>query len=271
MAEAKLIVLEGLESAANAARSANATLGALFDEEIGSEAIRRTREKGLALAICAEKSSQAEFDFEYGDRFAEHIEAINPDFVKILARYNVEGDAAANRGQAERLVRLSDWLAGRDNRLLFELIVPAEPGQLASVGGDAVRFRAERRPRLVALAIAELKDAGVEPTIWKVEGVDSAEDCRLIAETARADGRDHVRCVVLGAGADQVTVTRWLELASQTEGFAGFAIGRTIFWEPLTAWNGGQVGRETRVDAIAQNYRRMIDAYELHGREPART
>jgi myo-inositol catabolism protein IolC len=69
--------------------------------------------------------------------------------------------------------------------------------------------------------------------------------------------------VVLGAGADQPTVTRWLELASQTEGFAGFAIGRTIFWDPLAAWNTGQVGREAAVDAIAQNYRQMIDAYEL--------
>ena len=37
-----------------------------------------------------------------------------------------------------------------------------------------------------------------------------ADDYRLVAEAARADGRDDVGCVVLGAGADEATVAHWL-------------------------------------------------------------
>lgn len=262
MAAAKLIVLDGLEAAADGGDAAEATLGALFDEELGAEAARRVRDKGLALAMCAEKSSQAEFDFEHGAAFGEHIDAFAPDYVKILARYNPSGDAEANRRQAQRLATLSDWLAPRSTEYLFELIVPPEPAQLAGVSGDHARFAAELRPSLAAAAIRELHAAGVEPDIWKVEGLDSAADCALVARAARRGGRDHVRCLVLGAGADDATVARWLTHAARAEGFGGFAIGRTIFWHALVAWNAGEIDRAAAVDAIAGNYRGMIDIYE---------
>jgi 5-dehydro-2-deoxygluconokinase len=165
-----------------------------------------------------------------------------------------------NRRQAARLALLSDWLAPRPTKLLFELIVPPEPAQLAALGSDG-SFAAEFRPRLTATAIAELHDAGVEPDIWKVEGLETAADHRVVAEAARAGGRDRVACVVLGAGADEATVAHWLREAAGVEGFIGFAIGRTIFWGPLTAWLRGEMDRDSAVQAIADNYRRTIDLY----------
>jgi myo-inositol catabolism protein IolC len=51
----------------------------------------------------------------------------------VLVRYNPDGDAEMNKRQAERLRVLSDWLHANDRRLLFELLVPAEEAQLASV------------------------------------------------------------------------------------------------------------------------------------------
>jgi myo-inositol catabolism protein IolC len=212
--------------------------------------------------MAAEKSSVPEFDFEYGDDFARHIEAFEPDFVKILARYNPEGDRELNRRQAERLARLSDYLAPRTTKYLFELIVPPEPHQLAALDSDSERFAIELRPQLAAAAIAELHEAGVEPDIWKVEGLDSAEDCRLVADAARAGGRDDVACVVLGAGADEATVAHWLRQAATVDGFVGFAIGRTIFWDALKGWLAGDTDRETAVETIADNYRSTIDLYE---------
>jgi myo-inositol catabolism protein IolC len=258
--EAKRIILDGLLVAAESAPAG--TVGALVDEENGAAVAREAKRLGLPFAMAAEKSSVPEFDFEYGDDFARHIEAFEPDFVKILARYNPEGDRELNRRQAERLARLSDYLAPRTTKYLFELIVPPEPHQLAALDSDSERFATELRPQLAAAAIAELHEAGVEPDIWKVEGLDSAEDCRLVADAARAGGRDDVACVVLGAGADDATVAHWLRQAATVDGFVGFAIGRTIFWDALKGWLAGDTDRETAVETIADNYRRTIDLYE---------
>jgi 5-dehydro-2-deoxygluconokinase len=194
--------------------------------------------------MAAEKSSVPEFDFEYGDNFARHIEAFEPDFVKILARYNPAGDRELNARQAERLARLSDYLAPRETKYLFELLVPQAD-----------------RPALAAAAIGELQAAGVEPDVWKVEGLDTAADYRLVADAARAGGRDDVGCVVLGAGADEATVANWLREAATVDGFIGFAIGRTIFWDALQGWLAGRHDRDAAVDAIADNYSRTIELY----------
>jgi myo-inositol catabolism protein IolC len=246
--EAKRIILDGLLAAADAAPPG--TVGALVDEETGAAVARAAKEHGLPVAMAAERSSVPEFDFEYGEDFARHIEDFEPDFVKILARYNPEGDRELNRRQAERLARLSDYLGPRDTKYLFELIVPLAPD------------RQSARSRLVAAAIGELQAAGVEPDIWKVEGLDSVADFRLVAEAARAGGRDDVGCVVLGAGADEATVANWLRQAAAVDGFIGFAIGRTIFWDALTGWLAREHDRETAVDMIAGNYRRTIELYE---------
>ncbi len=238
MAEAKAIILDGLFAVADDVP--NEILGALTDEEHGARAARLARERGLTLAMAAEKSSQPEFDFEFGEDFAAHIEAFAPDFVKVLVRYDPDGD---NARQAARLARLSQWLAPREPKLLFELLVPA------------------RTPERVAAAIAELQAAGVEPDVWKVEGMDSAADYRTVAEAARAGGRDEVGLVVLGAGADAATVAHWLREAAGVEGFIGFAIGRTIFWDALSGWLRGDVSRAEAVEQIAGNYRRTIELY----------
>jgi myo-inositol catabolism protein IolC len=246
--EAKRIILDGLLAAADAAPAG--TVGALVDEENGAAVARAAKQHGLPVAMAAERSSVPEFDFEYGEDFARHIEAFDPDFVKILARYNPEGDRDLNRRQAERLARLSDYLAPRETKYLFELIVPLEPDQESA------------RSQLVAAAIGELQAAGVEPDIWKVEGLDSVADFQLVAEAARAGGRDGVGCVVLGAGAGEATVANWLRQAATVDGFIGFAIGRTIFWDALKGWLAREHDRESAVDMIAGNYRRTIELYE---------
>jgi 6-phosphofructokinase/myo-inositol catabolism protein IolC len=259
MAEAKRIIGQGLLAVADTADRSE--LGALTDEESGAAAAREAKANGLTLALSAEKSSQPEFEFEYGEQFGEHIEAFEPDFVKVLVRYNPEGDTEMNQRQAARLAELSDWLAPRETKYLFELIVPPEPAQLASLESDPDSFATELRPQLVVKAIEELHAAGVEPDVWKVEGMTSADDYRLVAEAARADGRDQVGCVVLGAGADETTVAHWLEEAAQVDGFIGFAIGRTIFWEPLSQWRDGSIDADTAATQIAENYRRTVEHY----------
>src|SRR5919204_1995610 len=187
IADAKHLIFEGMLKAAESGAEPGVT-GCLVDEQFGEPRgiPQEAKERGLVLAMPVEKSGQDEFDFEYGDDFGAHIEQFDPDFSKVLVRYNPDGEAEMNRRQTERLRRLADWLHERDRKFLFELLVPAEPAQLERVGGDEDRYDKEVRPGLMIQAIRELQGAGVEPDIWKIEGIDRREDCERISQQVRS-------------------------------------------------------------------------------------
>ena len=264
IADAKHLIFEGMVKAADRGGVDAQAVGVLVDEQFGAPrgVPEQAKERGLKLAMPAEKSGQDMFDFEYGDEFGEHILEFDPDFTKVLVRYNPDGDADANRDQASKLRRLSDWLHENDRKFLFELLVPAEEAQLESVGGDTDRYDAELRPELMRGAITQLQDAGVEPDIWKIEGVDERSDAEMLAETTRRGGRDGVVCVLLGRGASTDKVDHWLEQAAPVDGFVGFAIGRSIWWDALKGFLDGGLEREAAAEQIAENYLRFIQVYE---------
>jgi myo-inositol catabolism protein IolC len=261
IADAKHLIFEGLLQAVAAGAEPSVT-GVLVDEQFGSNVPEQATERGLKLAMPAERSGQSMFDFQYGEDFGAHIEAFDPDFTKVLVRYNPDGEAGDNREQLAKLRRLSDWLKQRDRRFLFELLVPAEQAQLDSVGGDSERYDSELRPELMRRAIAEIQDAGIEVDVWKIEGVDARSDCEMLVSQARTGGRDGVVCVVLGRGADDAKVDHWLTQAAPVEGFVGFAIGRSIWWDPLKAYVDGKIERAAGARKIAENYLRFVKVYE---------
>ncbi len=233
IAAAKQVIYDGFKAAV-AAGVPREKAGILVDEGFGAAILRDAAAEGYATACPAEKSGQAEFDFEYGDDFAQHIELFHPTFCKVLVRYNPEGDQALNRRQAARLTRLSEYLHAKSrSQVMFELLVPAEKAQLQRLNDDKKAYDLELRPRLMVGAIRELQDAGVEPDVWKIEGLDRREDCERIVAIARRGGRDRVGCIILGRGEDENKVREWLTIAAGVPGFIGFAVGRTDFWEPL--------------------------------------
>jgi 5-dehydro-2-deoxygluconokinase len=261
IADAKHLIFEGMLQAIGAGAEPSVT-GVLVDEQFGSTVPAEAREKGLKLAMPAERSGQPMFDFQYGDDFGAHIEHFDPDYTKVLVRYNPDGDRSQNDEQLAKLRRLSDWLAQHDPKFLFELLVPAEDAQLQSVGGDSDRYDAELRPELMRRAIADVQDAGIEVDIWKIEGVDQRSDCEMLVAQARTGGREHVHCVVLGRGADDAKVDHWLTEAAPVDGFIGFAIGRSIWWDPLKAYVDGKIERSAGARKIAENYLRFVAVYE---------
>ena len=261
IADAKNVIFEGFLSALGKGVD-KATSGVLVDEQFGDAVAKKAKEQGLVLAMPAEKSGQDEFDFDYGQDFGQHIETYDPMFCKVLVRYNSEGDGTLNARQAEKLKTLSDWLHHENRKFLFELLVPAEPHQLEAVGGDVGRFDTELRPHLMRLAIAQLQESGIEADVWKIEGIDVREDCEAIVEQCRMAGRDHVACVVLGRGADTAAVDTWLKTASGVPGYQGFAIGRSIWWDPLKAFVDGTLARDAAAEQIGASYARFIQVYK---------
>jgi myo-inositol catabolism protein IolC len=261
VAAAKQVVYEGFK-AALAGGVAKEKSGILVDEQFGAAILRDAHKNGYTTACPAEKSGQDEFDFEYGEDFAKHIEAMNPTFCKVLVRYNPEGDRTLNQRQAGRLKRLSDYLHSSKRLYMFELLVPAEKAQLDKVKGDKKAYDLQLRPQLMVQTIQQLQDAGVEADVWKIEGLDRREDCAKIVTVARRGGRDQVGCIVLGRGEDDKKVREWLTVAAHVPGFIGFAVGRTTFWDPLVDWRANKIKREAAVAEIARRFREWVGIFE---------
>ena len=262
ISDAKRLIFEGMELAVSRGVDAEAA-GVLVDEQFGSDIPKRAKEEGLKLAMPVEKSGQEEFDFQFGADFGEHIAQFGGDFAKVLVRYNPDGDAEMNERQLGRLRELADWLHGNDFKFLFELLVPAEPAQLESVGGDSDRYDAELRPALMKQSIQEILDYGIDVDIWKIEGVDAREDAEMLAEQTRSgEGREGVVCVLLGRGASDDKVDHWLRQAAPVEGFVGFAIGRSIWWDALKGFLDESLDRSAAAEKVADNYLRFVKVYD---------
>jgi myo-inositol catabolism protein IolC len=262
IAATKQVIYDGFKAAIQAG-VARQKAGILVDERFGTAILGDAATNGYTTACPAEKSGQEEFDFEYGEDFAKHVEAFHPTFCKVLVRYNPEGNRALNQRQAARLRRLSEFLHSQGrSRFMFELLVPPEKEQLDRLKGDRKAYDLELRPRLMVQTIQELQDAQVEPDVWKIEGLDRREDCEETVATARRGGRDQVGCIILGRGENDQKVREWLSTAATVPGFIGFAVGRTSFWDPLVQWRAEQITRDAAVAQIASRYREFVDIFE---------
>jgi myo-inositol catabolism protein IolC len=140
--------------------------------------------------------------------------------------------------------------------------VPPEPSQLQRLGNDKKAYDLQLRPVLMVQAVRELQEAGVEPDVWKIEGLERAEDCQKVVAAARRAGRDQVGCIVLGRGEDDKKVREWLTTAAGVPGFIGFAVGRTVFWGALVDYRAKKITRDAAVARIAASYREWVDVFE---------
>ncbi len=253
IASYKMMIFEGFEKAVQTGLPKE-DMGILTDEQFGTEVLERARKHNFTTCICVEKSGQDEFDFEYGKDYPAHISKFAPTFVKVLVRYNTEADKTINMRQAARLAELSTFLEKEGIKYMFELLVPATPEQLERCQGNKATFDVEIRPKLMVAAIQELQKAKVEPDVWKLEGLDRKEDCVRVCEAARADGRDKVGVIVLGRGENEQKVRDWLKVGANVKGVCGFAVGRTVFWEPLKGFKENRLTREQAIDQMATIY-----------------
>ncbi|TSC68600.1 MAG: hypothetical protein G01um101470_1163 [Parcubacteria group bacterium Gr01-1014_70] len=261
LSDYKHVIYEGFLAALEQGVPSHAA-AILVDEQFGARIQQEARERGITRILTIEKSGQKEFDFEYGEDFAKHIEMFSPDYVKVLVRYNSEGDADMNKKQIEKLLVLNAFCHARDYKFLFELLVPATPAQLVLCGGSEETYEKTMRAGLMKRAMEDLQAGGVEPDVWKLEGLESSADMSAVVEMARSGGRDKVGIVVLGRGESDEKVRVWLGAAARVPGVIGFAVGRTVFKEPLMRYHAKQATREETARTIADNYKRYVDLFE---------
>ena len=264
VSELKQIIFDGFLKA-NESGITGGNPAILVDETFGLEVQQKAKELNIKFAAPVEKSGQKVFDFEYGDQFREKINEIGADFVKILVRWNPDDEEEIRETQGNRIKELSDWLSENDKKFLLEFLVPATEEQLASVDNDQARYDSEIRPKLAVKVVEEMRERGADPDIWKIEGLDTSEDCEKVAHAIRTGDRGDVIAVVLGRGASDEKVNEWLRAGSSVEGYKGFAIGRSIFWDALKGFHEGEKSREEAVEEIAQSYLGFLSVYQNGG------
>jgi len=261
VSEMKNIIFDGFLSAKESGISGGDP-AILVDEAFGLQVQNKAKELGIKFAAPVEKSGQKVFDFEYGDDFGNKIEEVGADFVKILVRWNPDDPAETREIQGSRIKTLSDWLDDNGRKFLLEFLVPASETQLSSVNGDQARYDSEIRPKLAVQVVEEMREKGADPDIWKIEGLDTKEACENVASVIKSGGREDVIAVVLGRGANDEKVNEWLRAGASVDGYKGFAIGRSIFWDSLKGWHAGDKSREQAVSEIANSYLSFISVYQ---------
>lgn len=226
--EAKKIIYEAFKKAvANGIPKEEAAI--LVDEQFGDAILQNARTCGFITILTTEKTGQEEFILEYGDSFGDHIEKYKPSFVKALVHYRPNANWT-------KLKILSDYCHNNGYKSLLEILTQNKTAE------EAVR------------AIKEFQSLGIEPDVWKLEGMESQSDYQNIVTQAQSNGRSNVGVVVLGRGADQATVEKWIMIGAKVPGIIGFAVGRTVFWDPLTSFFSKATDRTQTIDAIAKNY-----------------
>ena len=220
----------------------------LVDEEYGDEILKDAKTQNIATILTTEKSGLASlklgrsgqegFSFEYGEKFAEHIEKYKPTFAKALIRYKPNIDWT-------NLKALSDYCHTHSYKLLLEMIM----------GLDTVNAQN------FLPAINELRKKGVEPDVWKLEGMESKNDYEAVAAKVQEGGRKNVGIVILGRGESKEKVEHWIKEGRDVKGIIGFAVGRTMFSQPLIDFKNSKIDREELIEKISNSFQHLYKLF----------
>jgi 5-dehydro-2-deoxygluconokinase len=252
----KLLVYQALLGAA-AWLPAQIQPGMLIDEQYGASVADLVSHSAGSVSLCMplEAGGQEWFRFADGDDWQRQAGSFAADYTKILVRDNPGLDHARREQQARRLGQISAWAQRTSRSLILELVVPATDADKEATGGILHRYNDELRPEHTLLVMEYLQDYGVEPAFWAVKGLDRHDDAVAVAAMAQRGGR-RARCLAGGGQASHDTLEHWLQVAAPIPGWAGFAIGRSIWWDPLRA--------HLRHLSTAGEARRRIRAAYLH-------
>lgn len=255
MHEAKNLIYSALHSVHDQTGAGRAAV--LVDERYGQQVIDDARRDAVVLAIPIEASGHDWFTLEWGARWLDHVQAVAPDYAKVLVRDNPDFDSETRNRQLEALALVNAALHDAGVAFLYELLVPATPSQLDSVGKDRARYDREIRPGLTVQVIADNQRAGVTPTLWKLEGFETAGAATSVVAQARS-GAEPADVILLGRDAPTERLDHWIEVAAPLEGFVGFAIGRSIWEDAIRNHSAGTLDRDAARAEIAQRYLHFV-------------
>jgi 5-dehydro-2-deoxygluconokinase len=254
IAEIKRLVFEAFVRARDRSEDVQQYGALLLDEKYGTAAIAKAKTAGIPVGGPVERAGVFPLEWE---RQPFHSGMENSSFAKVLIRYRPEWPEADREGQMAKLLELQHWCRGAGIALLLEIIIMRN-------GEDEREFEERGRPEMLAAVIRDAYARGLVPDVWKIEGTASAASAKII--DAAILERPGPRQLILGKGADAASIAAWFDAAAGLESAAGFAIGRSVFMKPATAYLQGTTGEDLAIEAIATHYLSLIDQWKA--REP---
>lgn len=233
----------------------------LVDDMFGLEILIDAKSKGYTILQSTEVSGDDHFEFQHGADWKSWIEKVKPTYVKALVRYNIDNEKELNQQSLVGLRELSDYAHSNGYKFLIEPLVPASHSQMIAMKNDKHRYDTELRPSLTARMITEMQLAGIEPDVWKIEGMFDTEDYAQSVRAAQAGGRDHVGIVSLGRNETDEVVETWLKVGAQVPGVIGFAVGRTIFLNALLKFRSDEYNRDQAIQEIAERFTHFYNVF----------
>jgi 5-dehydro-2-deoxygluconokinase len=229
----------------------------LLDAKYGSQAVARARAANVPVGSPVEKAGVFPLEWE---RKPFHTGASGNAFSKVLIRYRPEWPETDRRAQTDKLLELQQWCHATETPLLVEIIVMRQ-------GEDDHEFEERGRPAILANVIGEAYGRGLVPDIWKIEGTRSQAGALTVDRAIRE--RPEPRQVILGKGANAASIASWFDAAANLPSTAGFAIGRSVFMEPATAFLTGSIDADEAVETISSRYLRLIEQWKARD-QPSR-
>jgi 5-dehydro-2-deoxygluconokinase len=220
----------------------------LVDLTYGRTAFDAVHAAGAVVGTPAEKAGA--FPLEWTDTFEG---ALPGAFVKVLVRHRSDLAPTVVDSQRNRLLDLQRWCAGAGKTLVLEVLI-------APAAGEEANFDAAGRPHLLAEYIRQSYTVGLVPPYWKIEGMPDRASVGVVDAAIREV--DGPRQLILGKGAGMEAVRVWFNAAAGAPTAAGFAIGRTVYFEPAGDWLLGRITRDEAVSRIVANYVAVVSAWE---------
>lgn len=250
IAEVKRLVVDAFLLARDRSAEVQRAGALLLDGTYGAEAVAHARARELVVGTPVERAGVFPLEWEH-----EPFHAALPgnSFAKVLIRYRPEWDTATRRGQMDKLLQLQAWCRQEGMPLLIEVVIIRRDE-------NEQEFEERGRPRLLAALIREAYRKGLEPDLWKIEGAGSEDGAALVDEAIRQ--KERPRQIILGKGADETRIARWFEVAARLSSAVGFAIGRSVFWGPGTAYLLGKLPAADASQEMASRYLRLIDEWQ---------
>jgi 5-dehydro-2-deoxygluconokinase len=229
-------------------------LAILIDDQFGLEIFKEAKKKKIPAILAVEESGQRVFTLRHGRNFGKNLLRLKPDFVKALLHYN-PANKTLNIIQQRRLKNLNDYCKKNNFKLIVELLISPTEKDFEKAKGSRELFDKKFRTSLLLKSIRELRKIGIEPDIWKLEAAESVSDWKkIISLIKKGAKRKNVGIIVLGRGEDKERVINWVRIAKKVKGLNGFAIGRTVFIEPLLRYKNGKITKQEAIKEVADNY-----------------
>jgi 5-dehydro-2-deoxygluconokinase len=228
-----------------AARGLRGRVGILCDDRYGQDALNATG-RGWWIGRPVEVPGSNPIVFDRGRSIGTTLMGWPQEHVvKCLVQFHPD-DTIENRLEQEAQMRaLYDAVQASGHELLLEIIPPKS---------------LPRGPDTVYRAVKRLYNLGIYPEWWKLEPMTASQWQAIDALIAERD--PHCRGVVLlGLNASVDVLSAGFRDARASTACRGFAVGRTIFYDPARRWLAGALDDAQLRRAIGATFQQLIDAW----------